>query len=429
MSFSVSFTPAEGEPTKRLLTRTDGRTTLDTDSTLPEESPRGSQRRSGPHHHLFDSHRLPEVREALSEQRNTGANSSPYVLHLGPLSDLLADTSITEILVTGPHRVFVERLGRVEQAPVQFESTQKFLEAIRALAWHAGSRLDERSPILETRLPDGTRVHAMVPPLAVETPVLLLRRAGARLRSLDLLALGVLPRPIMEFLEASVVARLNILIYGEPGSGKTTLLNALCRSIPHNERIICVESGMELKLEQPHVIRLDSRFPQADVSTNAQVLRQALQCRPDRVILGDATSFACADVWQVVTLGHCRILLTLPAHDPQEVLARLESLALTAAAPFSRRWIRRCLTAHPAILVGMVRTSGSGRRVGRVAELSRSRRRCRYKLRDLFVWKPATERLPEGVFVATGRIPRSLAQIQAAGIEISEVCFTHGDLR
>lgn len=371
-----------------------------------------------PHNPLFHSGTLSE-----RSSREAPANG---LENLGPLTPLLQDPTITEILVTGPSSIVVERLGRIERAPLTFQDAPELLRIVQTLAGQAGARLDARSPLLDSRLPDGTRISVMIPPLAIDGPVLTLRRCGSRLRSLDLVALGVVPRDILEFLEAAVVARMNVLIFGEPGCGKTTLLNALCRSIPHSERIVTIESGIELHLDQPNVIRLDARYPKKDPNGVVAMIRQSLQCRPDRVILGDARGPEAWEVWQAAASGSGRMLMAMTAGDSRHLLARLESLAQMTGEKMPRRLVRRYLTATPTILVHLIRVSGSGRRVARVAELLRSRRRC--KLRSVFAWKPSNDRWSEGVFRCLGRVPRCLPAIRSAGIEIPETLFARRDI-
>lgn len=340
-----------------------------------------------------------------------------------PLQELLMDESISEILVTGPSSVLVERRGRIERARFAFADQDHLVRTIRKLARRAGVHLDADYPLVDARLPDGSRLSAMIPPLAVDGPVLSWRRGAIPCRPSELLAWGSVPREVLEFLEAAVVARVNLLIYGEAGSGKTTLLNALCRSIPHNERIVTIENGAELKLEQPQVIRLDALAPREGAIPLEDLVRQALRMNPDRVVLGEARGRESWEAWQAVAAGHGRLMMTIMARDPRQVVARMEAVVRSAGDPMPRRWIRRSLLAEGTLLIETSRTASGTRRVTRILELNGSRKRGRFRLRRLFACRPTTNASHPTELQPSGRIPRCLPLIHAAGITFPEEFF------
>lgn len=365
---------------------------------------------------------LPTTPGEVVNRSRWSANHPPDEI-LGPLRELLADPTITEILVTGPVSIHVEQRGRIVKADGSFAGPEHLTRTIQWLAQQAGVRVDARQPLVDARLADGTRLSAMIPPLAVDGPVLSLRRGAAPCRPSDLLARGSVPREVLDFLEAAVVARVNVLIHGEPGSGKTTLLNALCRSIPHNERIITIEQGVELKLDQPHVIRLDAVAAREGTIPLEQLVRQSLQMNPDRVVLGEARGLESWEAWQAVAAGQCRMMMTISARDPRQVIARMEAVARTAGDHMPRRWVRQSLLAHSTLLVETRRTSGGHRRVNRVWELSGSRKRARFRLRGLFAYQATPENPADGQFLSLGRVPQCLSLIHGVGIELPESSF------
>jgi pilus assembly protein CpaF len=276
---------------------------------------------------LFDEERL-----ALNaaERRRIVAEMQDEMLGLGPLEPLLADAGVSDILVNTHRQVYVERRGRLELTAVRFNDETHLRKVIDRIVSRVGRRVDESSPMVDARLADGSRVNAIIPPLAIDGPILSIRRFAADpLRMDDLLALGSLSAPMAAFLDALVRARVNLLVSGGTGSGKTTLLNVLGASIPAGERVVTIEDAAELQLQQPHVVRLETRPPnvegRGEVAQRALV-RNALRMRPDRIIVGETRGAEALDMLQAMNTGHEGSMTTIHANTPRDALARLESM-------------------------------------------------------------------------------------------------------
>ena len=266
------------------------------------------------------------------------------VFGLGPLEPLLQDPTISDILVTTPHRVYVERGGKLYRTPVEFKDDAHLLRIIEKIVSRVGRRVDESSPMVDARLPDGSRVNAVIPPVAVDGPLLSIRRFGRHaLKGEDLVAKFAMTEGMLELLKGCVKARLNILICGGTGSGKTTLLNAVSSYIPDDERIVTIEDAAELRLQQAHVARMETR-PANVEGTGAIHIRQlvinALRMRPDRIIVGEVRSEEALDMLQAMNTGHDGSLTTLHANTPRDGLGRLEVMVGMANANMGVRSIR-----------------------------------------------------------------------------------------
>jgi pilus assembly protein CpaF len=259
------------------------------------------------------------------------------VTGLGPLEPLLADPGISDILVNGPERVFIEREGRLARVPARFRDDDHLLRIINRIVSRVGRRIDERSPMVDARLPDGSRVNAVIPPVAIDGPMLSIRRFGVHtLTAPDLLARGTLTPEMLGFLEAAVRAKLNILISGGTGTGKTTLLNALSAFIPANERIVTIEDAAELQLQQEHVVRMETRpanVEGAGVIVQRDLVRNSLRMRPDRIIVGEVRGAEVLDMLQAMNTGHEGSMTTVHANAPRDALNRLVAMAGEAHAP------------------------------------------------------------------------------------------------
>jgi pilus assembly protein CpaF len=251
------------------------------------------------------------------------------VIGLGPIEPLFRDRSITDILVNGPRDIYVERSGRLQRVVTSFRNDAHLLSVIDRIVSRVGRRIDESSPMVDARLPDGSRVNAIIPPLAVDAPILSIRRFGAELTPTRLLELGAFTDDMLFFLSACVKARLNILVSGGTGSGKTTLLNALTSFIPPSERVITIEDAAELRLQQEHVVRLETRPPNAEGRGEVSMrdlVKNALRMRPDRIIIGEVRSAEALDMLQAMNTGHEGSLGTIHANAPRDALARLETM-------------------------------------------------------------------------------------------------------
>jgi pilus assembly protein CpaF len=292
---------------------------------------------------------------------------------LGPLEALLADPEVEEVMVNGPDEVYVERAGRIEPTEVRFASEQALRDAIERILTPLGRRVDELSPMADARLGDGSRVNVVIPPLSVDGPALSIRRfTGARPGPDDLVEWGTITAELHDLLAAAVTQRRSILISGGTGSGKTTLLNALSRFIADGERVITIEDAAELRLQQPHVVRLESR--PASVEGRGEVtirdlLRNALRMRPDRIVIGEVRGAEALDLLTALNTGHDGALSTVHANSPADALRRLETLALMAAVGLPHDAIREQVARGIELVVHLERGLDGGRRVIEVGEV------------------------------------------------------------
>jgi pilus assembly protein CpaF len=294
---------------------------------------------------------------------------------LGPLEALLRDPAVDEVMVSGTRPAWVERHGRLERTSVAFESDADLRHAIERILAPLGRRVDEAEPLCDARLPDGSRVNVVIPPLAVDGPALTIRRFRARdLGPDELVALGTWPAELREVLRAAVLARLNVLVSGGTGSGKTTTLNALSAFVPEDERIVTIEDTAELRLQQPHVVRLEAR--PANVEGRGEVgirrlLRNALRMRPDRIVVGEVRGPEALEMLAAMTTGHDGSLSTVHASSPAEALRRVETLALMADVALPHAAVREQAADALDLIVHQARLPGGERRVVSVAEVVR----------------------------------------------------------
>jgi pilus assembly protein CpaF len=294
---------------------------------------------------------------------------------LGPLEPLLGDPAVDEVMVNGPGAVWVERGGRVERAAAAFGSEAELRHAIERILSPLGRRVDEASPLVDARLPDGSRVNVVIPPLALDGPILTIRRFRRRGFSAgELVEAGTLNPPLRDFLARCVRARLNLLVSGGTGSGKTTTLNALSAFIPEGERIVTVEDAAELRLQQPHVVRLESR--PANLEGRGEVtirglVRNALRMRPDRIVVGEVRGAEALDMLAAMTTGHDGSLSTVHAGSPEEAVRRVETLALMADVGLPHAAVREQVADAVDVVVHQSRMRDGARRVTAVAEVVR----------------------------------------------------------
>ena len=294
---------------------------------------------------------------------------------LGPLEPLLADPRVDEVMVNGAGAVWVERAGRIEPAAAAFGSEAELRHAIERILAPLGRRVDEACPLVDARLPDGSRVNVVIPPLALDGPALTIRRFRPRGMSPDdLVAAGTLIPPLRDFLARCVRARLNLLVSGGTGSGKTTTLNALSSFVPAGERIVTIEDAAELRLQQPHVVRLEARPPslegRGEVTIRALV-RNALRMRPDRIVVGEVRGAEALDMLAAMTTGHDGSLSTVHAGSPEEALRRVETLALMADVGLPHAAVREQVADAIDVVVHQVRARDGARRVVAVSEVVR----------------------------------------------------------
>ena len=344
---------------------------------------------------------------------------------LGPLEPLLQDPSITDILINGHNTVYVERNGRLERSGVTFTDERHLLNIVQRIVSQAGRRVDETSPMVDSRLPDGSRINAIIPPLALDGALVSIRRFGAQpIQIMDLVTKKSVPMEMVEFLASCVQARLNILVSGGTGSGKTTLLNALSAFIPDDERVITIEDAAELRLQQTHVGRLETRANNVEgvgaVDTR-DLVRNALRMRPDRIVIGECRGPEALDMLQAMNTGHEGSLTTVHANDTRDALARLEIMVGMAGFELPIWVIRRQIASAIHIVVQVSRLLGGARKVVKVSEVT-GMEGDNIVMHDLFVFKQTgvdDKRRAQGYFNTTGIRPNCLERLESLGVGLS----------
>ncbi len=348
---------------------------------------------------------------------------------LGPLESLLKDPTITDILVNRFDRIYIERRGRLEPAETRFRDNAHLRQIIDRIVANVGRRVDEISPMVDARLPDGSRVNAIIPPLSLDGPAMSIRRFGAKpLQLEDLLRHGALPPAVMEFLAAAVQARCNILISGGTGSGKTTLLNCLSRYIPADERVITIEDAAELLLQQPHVVRLETRPPNIEGRgeiTQRDLVKNSLRMRPDRIVIGEVRGGEALDMLQAMNTGHEGSMTTVHANSTRDALGRLEVMIAMAGYDIPIRALRQQIASAIQLIVQVHRLAGGRRKVVKVSEITGMEGEL-VQMHDLFNYEQSgvdAHGHAVGQFVATGIRPRCTQRIEARGLKLSAELF------
>src|SRR5215470_10970108 len=316
------------------------------------------------------------------------------LLGLGPLEPLLWDDEITDILVNGHSQVYVEKRGKLHATEVKFQDDQHLMLIIDRIVSQVGRRVDEASPMVDARLPDGSRINAIIPPLALDGPSLSIRRFGRKRYNIDdLVEKKTIVPEIVEFLRTIVRARLNILVCGGTGSGKTTMLNCMSLFVPNDERIVTIEDAAELQLQQDHVITLESRPPNIEGEGEIRIrelVPNALRMRPDRIIVGEVRGAETLDMLQAMNTGHEGSLTTIHANSPRDALSRLETLVLTAGVELPHRAIREQISSAFDLLVQIQRLVDGSRRITHVSEVLGMESDV-VTLQDIFIAKPPGE--------------------------------------
>jgi pilus assembly protein CpaF len=351
------------------------------------------------------------------------------VLGFGPLDPLLQDHDISDILINGPKDVYVEKYGKLEKTAVQFRDNEHLMQIIDRIVSRVGRRVDEGSPMVDARLPDGSRVNAIIPPLALDGPVMSIRRFGRDpYRIEDLVAFRSLTEDMMRVLHGIVRARLNVVVAGGTGSGKTTLLNCLSSYIPPTERIITIEDSAELQLQQPHVVRLETRPPNLEGRgevAQRDLVRNSLRMRPDRIVVGEVRGAEALDMLQAMNTGHDGSLTTVHANSPRDCLYRLEMMVMMAGMELSIKAIRQQISSAVHVLVQAGRLADGTRKVLKVTEVL-GMEADTVTTQDIFEFVQTginTEGIVEGYFRATGMRPRFMDRLVAAGMPLSDVNF------
>src|SRR5207244_4098039 len=324
----------------------------------------------------------------------------------------------------GPKTVYVERQGRLEQSSVVFNDNRHLVQIVQRIVGRVGRRVDETTPMVDARLPDGSRVNAIIPPLALDGAMVSIRRFGVRpILADDLLANKSITTEMVDFLAACVRARLNILVSGGTGSGKTTLLNALSAFIPHHERVVTIEDAAELRLQQPHVGRLETRPKNIEgigEITTRDLVRNALRMRPDRIIIGECRGPEALDMLQAMNTGHEGSLTTIHSNDTRDALGRLEMMVGMAGFDLPIWVIRRQIASAIHIVVQASRLLGGARKVVKISEVTGVEGE-NFVMQDLFVFKQTgldDKRVAQGYFQATGLRPNCLERLAAFGVAL-----------
>jgi pilus assembly protein CpaF len=351
---------------------------------------------------------------------------------LGPITPLLLDEEISDILVNTHRQVYVERLGKLELTPISFRDEAHLRLIIERIISRVGRRIDESTPLVDARLPDGSRVNAIIPPAAIDGPILSIRRFRRRALSIDdLLELGTLTPETAHFLTGTIRARLNMLITGGTGSGKTTLLNILSRYISDDERIVSIEDSAELQLQQPHVVRLETRPPNIEgkgMINQRDLVRNALRMRPDRIVVGEVRGDEVLDMLQAMNTGHDGSLTTLHSNGPRDALHRLENLVLMAGHSLPDRAIREQVASALDLMIHVSRMADGTRKVLSVQELLGMEGPV-VTMQEIFHFVSTgidKEGMIRGYFEATGIVPRCLERLRVAGVDVPVELFERG---
>jgi pilus assembly protein CpaF len=379
---------------------------------------------------LAESVLAQEAMPLSSADRDRLVNDVQHELFgLGPLEPLLADPTISDILVNSYRTIYVERRGKIERTNVAFKDDEHLMRVIERIVSSVGRRIDESSPMVDARLRDGSRVNAIIPPLSIDGPVLSIRRFGTEpLRMNTLIEYKALTRDIADMLQMCVTARLNVVISGGTGSGKTTLLNALSAYIPEDERIVTIEDSAELQLQQPHVVRLETRPPNIEGRgevTQRDLVRNALRMRPDRIVIGEVRGGEAIDMLQAMNTGHDGSLTTVHANTPRDSLARLETMIQMTGMRLSDRAMRQQVASAINLVVQVARLSDGTRRLTSISEITGMEGET-ITMQEIFQFERTgvdAEGQVIGRFRPTGIRPRFAERLKASGLQLPRVFF------
>jgi pilus assembly protein CpaF len=366
---------------------------------------------------------------SVSERERLVNDVQHELFGLGPLEPLLADSTISDILVNTHDTIYIERRGKLEPSNVRFKDDEHLMRVIERIVSSVGRRIDESSPMVDARLQDGSRVNAIIPPLAIDGPVLSIRRFGSDpLKMSMLIEYKALTKDIADMLQMVVTARLNVLISGGTGAGKTTLLNALSAYIPENERIVTIEDSAELQLQQPHVVRLETRPPNIEGRgevTQRDLVRNSLRMRPDRIVIGEVRGGEAIDMLQAMNTGHDGSLTTIHANTPRDALARLETMIQMTGMRLSDRAMRQQIAAALNLVVQVARMSDGSRRVTSISEITGMEGET-ITMQEIFQYERTgvdSQGTVLGRFRPTGIRPRFAERLKACGLQLPRVFF------
>src|SRR5881396_2006800 len=383
---------------------------------------------------------LADIRRHLSDEQGISRDDRDRLasaiaddaLGHGPLERLLADDSISEVMVNGPYDIWIERHGRLFDTNVRFDDESHMRRIINKIVAEVGRRVDESSPMVDARLPDGSRVNIIIPPLSLSGPLITIRKFSKKRLTLDeMIRIGTLNAEAVDYLQRCVHAELNILISGGTGSGKTTLLNALSAAIPEEDRIITVEDAAELQLNQRHVLRLESRPKNIEGEGEVpirELVRNSLRMRPDRIVVGEVRGAEALDMLQAMNTGHDGSLSTVHANTPRDALARVETMVLMAGFDLPVRAIRQQVASAIDLIIHLERLDDGGRRVTAITEVQRMESEV-ITMQDIFEFKIreiTSERVVVGSLQPTGLRPTFLTKFEKRGVSLPIGLFMDG---
>lgn len=365
----------------------------------------------------------------LGERARMVSELKDEMLGLGPIESLLKDDSITEIMVNGPKKIFIERKGKLELTDVQFHDDAHVMNIIERILSPIGRHIDESSPLVDARLADGSRVNIIIPPLSLVGPTITIRKFAKRAYSIDdLIGFGTLDKKMADFIKACVQAKVNILVSGGTGSGKTTTLNVLSSFIPFNERIVTIEDAAELRLQQDHVVTLESR--PANIEGNGEItirdlVRNALRMRPDRIVVGEVRSGEALDMLQAMNTGHEGSLTTAHANSPRDALSRLETMVLMSGFEMPVKAIREQISSAIELILQQSRLKDGSRRITYITEVQHMEGDI-ITTQDIFRFEQTgvdRQGKIHGHYVSTGLQPSFIEKFQLNGIQLSPDFF------
>ncbi len=372
-----------------------------------------------------------EIPLSLTERNALAQEVLDEVFGLGPLEPLLNDSTISDILVNTASSIYVERRGVLEKTDVTFKDDRHLMQIIDKIVSSVGRRVDESSPMVDSRLADGSRVNVIIPPLAVDGPILSIRRFGrSPLMAEDLLRMKMLTIPMLEVLAAAVRARLNIVVSGGTGAGKTTLLNVLSGYISGRERIVTIEDSAELQMKQEHVVRLETRPPNVEgrgAIRQRELVINALRMRPDRVILGEVRGEETLDMLQAMNTGHDGSITTIHSNTPRDAISRMETMAMMGELRLSEKAVRSQIASAVHLIVQVSRMSDGARRVTHISEITGAFGDV-VNMQDIFLFDKDgldSEKRVRGRFRATGVVPKFGEKLRSAGVALPSGYLEH----
>jgi pilus assembly protein CpaF len=375
---------------------------------------------------------LDDVPMAREERLRCASDIADEIVGYGPIEPLLEDPSVTEVMINGPRKVFFEQKGMLHLSDRVFRDDDHIMRIVEKIVVPINRRIDESSPMVDARLPDGSRVNAIIPPLAVDGPTVTIRKFARDPFTVDdLISFGTLIPEMVDFLNACIRTRLNTIVSGGTGSGKTTLLNVLSSFIPSNERVVTIEDPCELQMRQRHVIRLETRPANVEGKgqvTQRELVRNALRMRPDRIIVGEVRAGEAFDMLQAMNTGHDGSLTTAHANSPRDAIARVENMVLMAGLDLPVRAIREQVASALDLIVHVSRLSDGGRRVTHVTEVVGMEGQT-VTLQDVFVFQQTgvdARGKVQGQVVSTGLRPHFVERLEAAGIHLPPDIFAAG---